>query len=258
VTHLPDVIYPVRAGDSNDELRFSLRSLDMNLPHGRVWIVGHKPSWVTGVEHIPGNTASAPRANLWRNLELACSHPDISDDVLIFNDDFFVLGRQESVPVLYRCKLAEQLDGVKHRSGLRGWWPESLMATAKALADAGFEDPLSYELHTPFPCSKALMGDTLARFAHIQRHNPPQWRTLYGVTQQIGGVKHRDGKCVKPGPLRRPFHSTDDLSWRYFRARFVQLFPAPSRYEIPTANARSLVSVTPRNHLRSTRRRVRA
>ena len=50
-----DAVYYVRPGDRNDELRYSLRSL-ANLPHDRVWIVGHTPPWVTGIESIQGNT----------------------------------------------------------------------------------------------------------------------------------------------------------------------------------------------------------
>lgn len=244
----------MRPGESNDELRFSLRSLS-NVPHDRVWFVGHKPPWVKNVGWIEGgNSAPHTRANLWRNLTLACAHPDVSEDVLIMNDDIYIVGRVEQVPVLHRGLLAEQIVTVRRNAGTRGWWQDSLATTRDCLAEAGYDDPLSYELHVPFPCSKTLMAQTLDRFAHVTLHNPPQWRTLYGVTHQIGGSQHRDGKAVRPGPIARPYHSTDDMSWRYFRARFIQLFPDASPYERPAANARSLVNVTPRNHLRSTRR----
>lgn len=258
MTHVPppDVIYPVRAGESNDELRFSLRSLAMNLPHARVWMVGHKPGWVTNVEYIPGgNSARHHRANLYRNLMLACAHSDVADDVLIFNDDFFVIGPQAGVPVLYRGRLADQLKSVLRKAGPRGWWQESLCSTQCALLEEGYTDPISYELHVPFPANKHAMLEVLQRFAHVAPHNPPQWRTLYGVVNQIGGVQHPDGKALKPGPIARPYHSTDDLSWRYFRSRFVQMFPEQCRYEASQpVNARPAVSVTPRSHLRSTRR----
>lgn len=253
-----DVIYPVRPGDSNEELRYSLRSLAMNLPHGRVWIVGHRPSWVCGVEFIDGgNTAPHPRANLYRNLLLACTHPGVSDDVVIFNDDFFLIGKTESVPTYYRCSLEQQYTNLVRKAGPRGWWQESLKTTWDTLVAEGFDNPLSYELHVPFPCNRHRMADVLDRFGDVTAHNPPQWRTLYGVTQNIGGTPHADCKMMRPGPVQRPYHSTDDLSWRYFRGRFQQMFAKPCRYEttewVPP-HARSLVSVSPRNHTRSARR----
>lgn len=250
----PDVVYPVRPGESNEELKFSLRSL-RNIPHGRVWVVGYKPAWVRGVEFIKGNDARWSRANLWRNLTLACDHPDVAEDIIIMNDDMFVVGPVDRVPTLHRGPLSAQVGTVLRKSGTKGWWQESLATTLAVLRADGHDEPTSYELHTPFPCSKVAMGDTLACYAHVTPHNPPQWRTLHGVRHGIGGtVAAHDCKAVRPGPINRPFHSTDDLSWRYFRARFLRLFPDLSPYERPIPDARSLVSVPARNHLRSTRR----
>ena len=47
-----DLVYVVRDG-ANPELRYSLRSVAVNLPHDRVWIVGHVPAWITGCETVP-------------------------------------------------------------------------------------------------------------------------------------------------------------------------------------------------------------
>jgi len=248
-------VYPVRPGDSNDELRFSLRSL-VNVPHGRVWMVGYKPSWVRGVEFIEGGNTDmpAPRANLYNNLILACQHPGISDQVLIMNDDFYFIGPTRRVPVLFRGSLAEQVATVTQRGGVKGWWQESLMATQRCLAAAGYPDAVSYELHTPFPCDRGALADTLQRFAGVSPYNPPQWRTLYGNVRQAGGVVGPDVKSLRPGPIHRPYHSTDDASWRYFRIRMMEMFPQPSPYEHGTTDARSLVNVSPRSHPKAARR----
>lgn len=250
-----DILYPVRPGESNEELRFSLRSL-VNVPHGRVWMVGYRPSWVRGVEFIAGGNTDdpAPRANLYNNLLLACRHPDMPDDVVVMNDDFYFIGPTERVPVLHRKdSLAQQVASVISKAGPRGWWQESLAATQLCL-QARYPDALSYELHVPFPCDRHAMADTLQRFANVTPHNPPQWRTLYGNTQQIGGAAHADVKSLRPGPIHRPFHSSDDMSWRYFRARMMDMFPQPSPYERAVSDARSMVKVSPRSHPRAARR----
>lgn len=258
----PDILYPVRDGEANEELRYSLRSLAMNFPqHGRVWFVGYKPAWVQNVEYVRcGNSAQWPRANLWHNLALACNHPDMPDEFIIMNDDIYFIGpHPDPIPILYRGPLSAQVTSVHRKAGTRGWWQESLQATMTALNDVGIRDPISYELHVPLPIVKAAMADTLARFADVTPQNPPQWRTLYGNTYQIGGVRGEDGKMLRPGPLARPYMSTEDLAFRHFRRRFQQyVFPDPSPYEVPGSDryARSLVNVAPRRH--RTVRRVRA
>ena len=70
----PDIVYVVRPGERNEELRYSLRSLS-NLPHGRVWIAGYMPKWVTGVEHIPSPAKPGSHVHAKANLRAACQHP---------------------------------------------------------------------------------------------------------------------------------------------------------------------------------------
>lgn len=253
-----DILYPVRPGESNEELRYSLRSLS-NLPHGKVWVIGHKPEWVTGVEYIEGgNSAAHARANLYYNLLAACSCPDMPDELMVFNDDFFVIGPVAEVPVLYRGLLSKQIKTPSSRIH-QNWWYESLFITLTALQTCGVPAPVSYELHVPFRVNKAMMAQTLQQFMHVNPANPPQWRTLYGNMHAIGGAKGADGKAMRPGPLVRPFHSTDDTSWRYFRARFEQLFPEPSPYEIPPAANGKLIAVGGRKLTRIvTREQLRA
>lgn len=221
---LLDIVYPVRAGDNNPELKYSLRSLEANYPHATVWIVGYKPPWVTNVEFIPGNQR-ALRANIYFNLLAACEHPGVGDDIVVFNDDFYITQPVGEIPTYYRGTLQAHIDKVR-RPG--HWWTESLITTQQCFTGT----PLSYELHTPFVASKQLMRETLEQFADVQPINPPQWRTLYGNLHAIGGTPHPDPKALQRGPLNTPFHSTDDGSFlRHYRRPLHDLFPEPSRYE---------------------------
>lgn len=227
-----DIIYPVRPGDSNEELRYSLRSIEANLPHGRVWMVGHKPGWVRNVEHLPGNRHGSPQLNLWHNLLTACRHPEVSDEVVIFNDDFYVTTPIPKVPILYRGYLDDHLARPRVQRGAE-WWRQSLHTTLIALRTLGIDRPLSYELHVPFRADKAAMAEVLDRFATLDPQCPPQWRTLYGNLHQIGGTQHPDCKAYTRAAVGEPFHSTDDSSFRHFLAAFNRMFPRPSRYEAP-------------------------
>jgi hypothetical protein len=226
-----DILYPVRPGDDNEELRFSLRSLEANYPHGKVWMVGHRPSWVRNVNHIPGNGAHYRQANLYNNIITACAHTDIPDRFVIFNDDFFLTAPITDIPPLHRGPLIEHMRNPRV-VGNPNFWSRSLQATLTALEATGLPDPLSYELHLPMVVNKPAMAYVLKRFKHVQPDNPPQWRTLYGNMCGIGGSLYEDCKRVRSSVVCTPFHSTDDGSWRrYYSKRFAELFPNPSSYE---------------------------
>ena len=222
-----DLIYPVKPGDDNEPLKFSLRSLT-NLPHDRVWIVGYKPAWVTGVEFIPGNFAGY-HANVYNNIRLACEHPEVADEIIVMNDDFVVTEPVERVQAFYRGTLADHLDIPMVKRG--GWWKDSLTTTMICLQANGIADPISYELHVPFVIDKASMAETLAQFQHVTPDNPPQWRSLSGNISKIGGKQHQDVKAYHASELHRPYHSTEPRSFPAFKEKLAAMFPEPSRYE---------------------------
>lgn len=226
---MTDIICPVRPGDFNEELRYAIRSWEQNLQFDQLWIVGHRPKWLTNVQYLPGNARPHPKANCWANILLACQHPDVSDDVLILNDDIICTAPVEPT-MLLRGPLAEHLRLRRVITG-QAWWRESLTTTQIILQALGHNDPTSYELHVPFPVNKHLMRQTLERFNHITPWNPPQWRTLYSVVNNVGGKQSADCKMYRAGPVPTPYMSTDDSSFRYFQPALADMFPNPSRYE---------------------------
>lgn len=226
-----DVVYPVRPGEANEELRYSLRSLQQNYPSVRtVWLVGFQPSWVTGVEFIGGNYSQSAQTNVYQNVLAAMQHPDVDDDVVVFNDDFFVTAPVTGVETLYRGTLAEHLALPAVRRS-NSWWRQSLITTQVCLQAVGIREPLSYELHVPLPCKKGLMRETLERFAEVTPANPPQWRSLYGNLHVTAARQAADVKRFLSGRVPTPYLSTSDASWRQYRKPVTALFPEPSRYE---------------------------
>ena len=226
-------VYLVRPGDQNDELRYSLRSLEANLPPGDVVIVGYCPTWVTGVLHIRGNRfGTHKQRNVYDNVLTAARCDALPDQVVWMNDDFITLA--PAVPAMaHRCTLAEHIDGLTTRS----WWWRSLKATDAWLRHQGHDDPLSFELHRPLPGDRRLMAEVLTRAASVQPANPPQWRTLYGNAAMAAGLdagpREPDGKVYRadtPEPSG-PWLSTTDASFRVVRDRVAALFPEPSRWE---------------------------
>ena len=221
----PDVVYLVRPGNDNEELRYSLRSLN-NLPHRRVWLAGHQPPWTRNVGRIPVAQDGGKWDNQHANLTAACSHPDVADQLVLFNDDFFVTDPLDQVPVLHRGPFGDLERTYLNRYGE---YARRMVATARILG----RDALAYDaIHTPLPIVKRLMSAVLDGLDPWML-----FRSVYANRNHLGGGQADDVKVtgMRAG-MNRPLTSTSDRSFargevgRQLRAQF----PHRSRYEETT------------------------
>lgn len=228
----PDVVYPVRAGERNDELRYSLRSLE-HLPHGRVHMIGFAPTWVDQrrVRVLPASRGSyLPKwAVVSQHILDACLDAEISDPFILMNDDMYIMERLEHLPLLNRGRtsvLVEQL----RAAGVDSDYVDSMLRTRDELERYGFPDPLSFELHTPITVYKGAMREAIAIGNGIRRWNR---RTAFGalfgcVGETIADVKVlRRGDPIPPGPLL----SSSDYTFPWVLPHLRKLFPFPGIYE---------------------------
>lgn len=228
------LICPVRPGDTNEELRYALRSWQTNLIlHDGLTLmtVGHKPSWLEPDHHVEGNRyASAPLA-VFDNIRLGSEAASGETEVLYMNDDFFCLDPVGLVlPIRRNCTLAEHAAKFPRESGL--WWATSLRLTASWLAEQGFPHPDSYEVHRPFPASPDAMLATLGKWDGGMEGSVPQWRTMYGVLNEVSAYPVSDGKLSpRQTGFGTPWVSTSDQSWRLYAAAIKRRFQKPSRWE---------------------------
>lgn len=234
-----DVVYVVREGDDNEELRYSLRSL-RNVPHGQVWIVGYCPSFVKNVNVVPSPQHWSKYVNSTRNVLAACKHPDVSDRFLLFNDDFFILRRVDEWPVFHRGPVADVVADYYRRFGPLKWndhYRRGMEQTAAILERWGFADPLSYELHAPMAIQKDLMVEAVMRAVEedssiVALHK----RTLFGNYARVGGRATQDHKMSgmeRTWGDNQLFVSTEDSAFRRGAVgrRLRARFPEPSPYE---------------------------
>ncbi|MFD6936267.1 hypothetical protein ACFWAP_08960 [Streptomyces goshikiensis] len=187
-----DIVVPVREGAANEQLRFALRSWAAHLPHGRVWVVGHRPAWAVGVQHIPTRQRGTKYENTTLAVRTACEHAAVSSRFLLANDDMFVMKPLVEMPVLHRGPVRNVETYYAAGDYLRG-----MRETRDLLADLGHPDPLSYELHVPMPLDKAGMLDALDVARHLDVVHK---RTLYGNLTQLGGAEIRDVKIMRRSP----------------------------------------------------------
>ncbi|MEU5834471.1 hypothetical protein ABZ820_12475 [Streptomyces diacarni] len=230
-----DIVVPVREGRVNQQLRYALRSWSANLPHRRVWIVGYRPPWVTGVRHITTRQTGTKYQNTTAAMRAACEHSGVSDTFLLCNDDFFVMRPQRSgMPVLHRGPVREVERYYASRGS--GKYLRGLRETRDLLVSLGYDDPLSYELHVPMPIEK----EGMMRALDVGRRlDVVHKRTLYGNLAHLDGDRIRDVKVLNRSP--RGYGATDaflstmpDSFINGHVGRHIRtVFPRACRYEYP-------------------------
>lgn len=227
-----DIVYLLKPGP-NEELRYSLRSVEKNFEHGRVIFVGGKPADITPDVFIEvAQTGPTKWANTRRNLMMAVQDSRISEDFWLFNDDFFIMADYDKTQAEFDGELMAHIEEVEQRHGmLQSRYTKLLRNLHKTLTDAGIENPKNYAIHRPMLINKRKARKTLERFPA-----EPMFRALYGNINQIGGHQVKDCKFtpwLKPSTKGATVISTEDNSFatgaigRKIRASF----PEPSRWE---------------------------
>lgn len=234
-----DIVYVVRHGEQNQNLKYSLRSI-ANLPHGRVYIAGYCPSWVSEdvIEVFRDQTDLPDQENSNANLLAAALCPDLSDDFIFFNDDFIVLEPISELPYRHQGLIDDRIE--TYQLGNRMMQAFSLMATRQELRKILPSTELySYELHMPMILNKQKVK---SMFDYWERTKRPlaslRPRSFYGNLYQVKGDKTDDAKTssgeagAQKGFLSTVHRSTDtaagsDGTWDYIKQRF----PAAGAYE---------------------------
>lgn len=175
-----DIVIPVKTSIINEELRYTLRSIDKNMPSRKVWLIGYKPDWVHGVEFVQvSGSVSNKYRNVAASIRTACQTPAISDDFLLFNDDFFVLKPVSSHIDFKRCSIADSI--IRLSAFGPGTYLDSLKLTGDILQQMGVDDPADYGLHIPITYNKQRwLKAWRLQLEHNPDKKPVHMRTIYG------------------------------------------------------------------------------
>jgi len=230
-----DFVYVCREGD-NEELKYSIRSIEKNMPPGNVWVVGGKPDWYTG-NFIPVAQTKKSYANVREQLRVACLNDNITNDFVLMNDDFFVINPVKEIPMWYTGTLVERIRSLQNIKSQNAGYIRLLILSNNVIRRSGIADPLDYELHVPMVMNREKLLPVL--------NSTALWRSHYGNQYNVGGTKHSDIKIHSNETLEDRAKNLIDISTELYicgsdyNFEFLKntvldkLFPEPSKYESP-------------------------
>lgn len=154
---LPDLVYIVKKDEKNEDLRYSLRSVEKFVPHNKIWIVGYKPSWVTNVEYLPVIQNGNKWNNSITNILAACNCTKISKEFILMNDDFFAIKPISNLLDSINVSLGLLQNAVNEHEAKKSdsAWGKAFKYVNELLKDLNIEEPYyNYESHTPLLINK--------------------------------------------------------------------------------------------------------
>lgn len=230
---MTDVVYIIGKGSrwQNNELRYSLRSIEKNLKgFNKIWIVGEKPNGVTGINHIQASdpyTFANRASNILYKLLIACKRPEISDNFLYFNDDHYLLNSfdAEHFPAYFDGKLEDIIDIRKKDN-----YGRACSNSLKFLKESKL-NTLNFDVHYPMLINKKAFlkifdkVKTDIAFGHVVK-------SIYANAMKYNGIQMEDCKSHRPPRNGEICFSTYPNPTVDTRRWLFETFRYPSKYEI--------------------------
>lgn len=225
-----DIIYILGDG-AQEELRYSLRSIEKNFPHDKVWFIGSQPKGFKPDVAVPHQQAGA---NKWERIRSsllkAAADPRLTEDFFLFNDDFFIMQPFKGKFINYADKtLTWRIEQLREQYPWLNNYGRTLVKAREELKIHGFGE-INFEVHLPFLMNKQ------AALKSILTCSSPQMRSVYGNVNSIPYIQKDDVKVydMETVPEDADFISTNDETFtkgkvgEYIR----QIFSEPCRYEV--------------------------
>lgn len=214
-----DLVYIIKPSDTNEDLRFSLRSIEKFCKYRKIFIVGYKPIWIKNINYIPTIQIKDRWENSLLNIYTACSSPDISNDFVLMNDDFIaikpIIDIQNSINVCLG-PLTEAVNRYKHGQTT---WQLTFKDTLNILLKNNIQNPINLETHLPFIINKEKYLSLLASFPDVCNSQcfKVHKRTIYYNIMKDAPAPCREIEDVK-------IKYTFDLSERWLKEDWISVF----------------------------------
>ena len=107
---LYDVVYIVKEDPNNEELRYSIRSVEENFPVRYIWIFGYCPRWLSNIIYVPVKQDGDKWSNSKKLFETIANASFLPDQFVLFNDDFFVMEKIDTPEHHYDGLLIDRIN----------------------------------------------------------------------------------------------------------------------------------------------------
>jgi len=214
-------IYICRDG-SNEELRYSIRSVLYFYPNADIHIFGGRPSWYSG-QYTEVKNQGSKFDNISECYKKICNS-DI-DKFILMNDDFYIINKPDSFSHYYDGLLEDKIQRHMDEYGISKY-ARVLSEANKKLKRMGISMPLNYDVHTPMIFEK----EKLCKIVELS--DAP--RSMYGNIYGVGGEKIKDIKIYKNTDnvyVNGYFLSSEDNSFNKVLGLLQSKFKDPSFYE---------------------------
>ena len=225
-----DIVYILKEVIDPAELTYSLRSIDKNFPHGRVWCVGGQPEGLTPdgrIVHKQIGTSKWERVR--SSLFEVVNNKEITEEFYLFNDDFFVMKPVTGEFINFTDgTLDRRIRKLRERVGDSSY-ARLLSRARQELVSCGY-DTMSFALHMPMLINKTDLIPVISRSENLG------FRSMYGNMAQVPYTFHEDVKIydneTEPDP-ESDYISTSNSSFQdgIVGKRLREIFTEPSRFE---------------------------
>ena len=236
-----DIVYVLKNDYNSEELKYSVRSVVQNFPYRKIVFIGGHPDDMTADILIPHKQEGTSK---WRrsmsSLKLALENNQLTEDIWLFNDDFFVMDRVTE-DVNYFCgSLEKRVSDIRQKVGLSTYARELELLRGFLIKEN--KDTLSFSLHIPFLINRAKALALMESFP-----SQKMFRSLYGNYYKIDCRFMEDVKVIDRETLPdTPFISTSDDSFKNGKVgEFLRkYFDTPSKYELNRGNQQTIYQQT--------------
>lgn len=225
---MDDIVYFVKESESNEELRYSLRTL-VNFPHRKVWFYGGCPKGLHPDEHVK---VLQDKENKWKNvstmLNMACSNPDITKNFWLFNDDFFIMNKVLHPVNYFSGDLYKRIVQLEDKHGGITEYSAELRKMCEELEALGCTTK-NYAVHYPMLINREKALEVL------NMTDCPMFRCIYGNYVNLRAMYTNDCKIISTTKEwnGNDYLSTVDESFSKGKVgkQIRELFSEPCKYE---------------------------
>ena len=179
-----DFVYILGKGSkwNNNEIKYSIRSVERHVPHRNIVIVGELPHFLNRkkIIHISVSDKDSNKLkNAINKLMYACRDPRISKDFVLMNDDFIFT---QDIDGLYSYTIGTLDNAKKKHTTKGGYYFRAICDTLDILNEEGY-DTINYEVHYPMIINQQKF------LRMIKMH--PYWKQLPFLFRSVYGNMYR-------------------------------------------------------------------